>query len=52
MSSTALPPTVIKSWQQQVLEADPDYYRQLLRPVIYKFSNGRNFVKDPSVYTD
>lgn len=47
-----LPPTVILSWEQQVRQADPDYEKLLLRPVIYQFSNGRTFVKDPNVYTD
>lgn len=46
------PPTTIKSFLQMVLEADPDYYNELYRPVIYEFSNGRKFKKDPNVYTD
>lgn len=50
--AAALPATRIISFQQQVLETDPNYYLQLQRPVIYTFSNGRQFVKDPNVYTD
>lgn len=46
------PPTVIKSWEQQVQDADPEWRQRLLRPVIYEFSSGRVFVKDPQVYTD
>lgn len=52
MTATAIPPTRLISFQQVVIEADPDYQKLLLRPVIYEFSNGRRFVKDPSVYTD
>lgn len=48
----ALPPTRILSWQQLVQDADPDWQKLNLRPVIYKFSNGRKFVKDPNVYVD
>lgn len=52
MAAPGAPPTSIKSFLQQVIEVDPNYYRQLQRPVIYQFSNGRQFVKDPNVYTD
>lgn len=52
MTATAIPPTRIISWQQQVIEADPSYQKLLLRPVIYIFSNGREFVRDPNTYTD
>lgn len=52
MPSPALPPTRILSWLQQVIEADPNFRRDSLRPVVYEFSNGRKFVDDPNVYTD
>lgn len=47
----APPPTRILSWQQLVLEADPDYQRLNQRPVVYQFSNGRTFVERPDIYT-
>lgn len=50
--TTPPPPTRIISWQQQVQEADPNWQRDRLRPVIYKFSNGRSFVNTPNPYTD
>jgi len=40
-------PTRIISWQQLVLENDPDWVRQSLNPVVWEFSNGRRFV-DPA----
>lgn len=49
---TSIPPTRILSWQQQVQEADPNWLRDSLRPVIYQFSNGRRFVRDPNTYVD
>lgn len=39
----ALPPTRIISWQQTVLEADPDYWRKKNRPWVYEFSDQRLF---------
>jgi hypothetical protein len=36
-------PTRIISWQQLVLEADPDWQRQKSRPPTYRFSNNRQF---------
>jgi hypothetical protein len=48
---TPPPPTRIISFQQQVLEADPDWNRRRLRPWVYDFSNGRLFVWNPDVYT-
>ena len=32
-----------RSWRQIVLQADPDFLRDSLRPVVYEFSNGRQF---------
>ncbi len=43
MSQTVLQPPTIKSWQQLILEADPDYWIELRQPVEYEFSNGREF---------
>lgn len=40
-------PTRIISWQQIVLENDPDWVRLSLNPVVWEFSNGRRFV-DPA----
>lgn len=40
-------PTRIISWQQLVLENDPDWVRLSLNPVVWEFSNGRRFV-DPA----
>lgn len=45
------PPTTIISFRQLVLEADPNWEKESLRPVVYEFSNGRKFVDDPYVYT-
>lgn len=50
--SPPAPPTRIISWLQRCTEADPDFYPKLMRPKIYFFSNGREFVRDPNVYTD
>lgn len=33
----------IISWQQLVLEADPEYWQRKNRPMKYEFSNGRRF---------
>ena len=52
MALPAPPPTRQISWEQTVREADPSYQRELIKPVIYTFSNGREFVKDPDVYTN
>lgn len=46
------PPIKTINFKQLVLEADPNWEKENLRPVIYEFSNGRKFVKDPQVYTD
>ncbi len=40
-------PTRIISWQQIVLENDPDWVRLSLNPVVWEFSNGRRFI-DPA----
>lgn len=44
------PPTRILSWQQLVLEADPDWRRLSLQPWVFDFSNGRLFVDWLPVY--
>jgi len=46
------PPTRIISWTGLVQEADPDFYRRLLQPIIYEFSNGRCFVNPVPYYQD
>jgi hypothetical protein len=43
-------PTRILSWQQLVLENDPDWVRLSLNPRVWEFSNGRTFVDPASVY--
>lgn len=39
--NAGLPPTRLISWQQLVLDADPDWYPRYQRPWIYEWSNGR-----------
>lgn len=36
-------PTRILSWQQMVIEADPNWSREYRQPIVYEFSNGRVF---------
>lgn len=43
-------PTRILSWQQMVLEADPDWVRNSLNPLVWEFSNGRLFEDPAQVY--
>lgn len=43
-------PTRILSWQQLVLENDPDWVRRSLNPAVWEFSNGRIFVDPAQVY--
>ena len=45
------PPTRILSWSQMVREADPDFTRLSLRPVVYTFSKGRLVVDPIPLYT-
>ncbi len=33
----------IRSWLAIVRDSDPDFWASALRPVVYKFSNGREF---------
>lgn len=42
--------TRIISWEQVVLEADPDYRLRKRRPMKYEFSNGRRFYDTDPVY--
>lgn len=46
-----IPPTRIISYQQLVVEADPDWQRLKQRPWIYQFSTGRRFLGRPDIYT-
>lgn len=39
------------SWLQQVQEADPQWQKNYIRPVVYEFSNGRTFTWRPDQYT-
>ncbi len=39
------------SWQQIVVDEDPDWLRKKLRPIRYEFSNGKRFVARPDEYT-
>lgn len=43
-------PTRLISWQQLVLENDPDWVRGSLNPLVWEFSNGRLFSDPPQVY--
>lgn len=52
MSWPPPPPTRIISWAGLVQEADPDYLRKLIQPIIYEFSNGRDFVAPASPYAN
>jgi len=44
------PPTRILSFQQIVLEADPNWRALSLQPVAYEFTNGRLFVQPVDPY--
>lgn len=44
------PPTRILSWQQLVLEVDPNFARERQQPWIYRESNGRLFYAPPDPY--
>lgn len=46
----APPPTRIISWQQVVIENDPNWQRNYTRPMNYEFSNGRLFYQFPPIY--
>lgn len=48
---TKPPPTRIISWQSEVLANDPDYQLNATKPIIYEFSNGRLFRRNPNPYT-
>ena len=48
---TPAPPTSIKSWLQWCIDADPNYNYDTLRFWIYEYSNGRQFLNNPNVYT-
>lgn len=39
-----------RSWRQMVLDADPDFLRRSLRPIVYEFSNGRKFLQPADPY--
>jgi hypothetical protein len=45
------PPTRIISWQQLVLEADPNWQKAYRSPWVYDFSNGRLFYAPTSLYS-
>jgi hypothetical protein len=47
----ALPPTRQISYQQLVLEADPDWQKEVNKPKNYIFSNGRIFYGPPNPYS-
>lgn len=50
MPSTTLPPTRLISWQQVVVETDPNYWQAKTRPWNYEFSNGRRFYATVPTY--
>lgn len=39
------------SYAQLVAEADPNWQKDYLRPVAYRFSNGRVFYNKPNPYS-
>lgn len=39
------------SWQHEVQVADQEWVQRYQRPIVYEFSNGRNFVWNPATYT-
>jgi hypothetical protein len=39
-----------RSWRQLVLQADPDFLKESLRPVAYRFSSGREFRQPADPY--
>jgi hypothetical protein len=41
-----------RSWRQRVLDADPDFLRAALRPVVYEFSSGRKFEQPADPYAN
>ncbi len=45
------PASTTRSWRQRVIEADPDYVRKSLRPVVYEFGDGRKFTQKPDPYS-
>lgn len=45
------PPTRIISFQQIVLENDPNWQIDRQRPWVYEMSNGRLFYYNPNTYT-
>lgn len=44
------PPTRILNWRQMVLEADPYYQQDLVRPWWFEFSNRRRFLQIAQPY--
>jgi len=51
MGAVSIPPTRIVSWQQAVIEADPNWSRLNQRPINYIYSNGRQFERPaPPLY--
>lgn len=43
--------TTTRSWESEVRKADKDYDQERLRPVVYRWSNGREFRDRPDPYT-
>jgi hypothetical protein len=44
-------PTTQRTLRQMVQEADPEFQKESRRPVIYSFSNGREFRQKPDPYS-
>lgn len=40
----------VRSWRQMVLDADPDFHLESIRPIVYEFSNGRKFRQPADPY--
>lgn len=46
----AVPSTTERTLDSIVRELDPDYDKQLRRPIVFEFSNGRTFERRPDPY--
>lgn len=51
IDTVAPPSTRIISWQQEVLANDSSWQQKSRMPIIYEFSNGRVFTRNPNPYT-
>lgn len=49
-SASSAPNTSVRNWAQLVRQADVNFDRESLRPVVYEFSNGRKFRQKTNPY--